>query len=131
MTYQLPTLPAIPSDFVVERPNVRALAQEHHMILQVVSAGGGNIHQAALDQQDRILDFIRGRPEEEANRFSQLYSEELDALTAEQELETQKVLAETAAIERSMPPVSSTNVTTWIALIAFFVAVVALIKIMK
>lgn len=101
------------------------------MILRVVSASGGNIHQAALDQQDRILDFVRGRSEEEANRFSQLYSEELDALTSEQELETQKILAETAAIERSMSPTTSSNFTTWIALIAFFVAVVALIKIMK
>lgn len=131
MSYQLPTLPAIPSDFEVTRPNVRALAQEHHMILRVVSAGGGNIHQAALDQQDRILDFVRGRSEEEANRFSQLYSEELDALTSEQELEAQRILAETAAIERSMAPEKTSNFTTWIALIAFFVAVIALIKIMK
>lgn len=101
------------------------------MILRVVSTGGGNIHQAALDQQDRILDFVRTLPEEEANRFSQLYSEELDALTAEQELETQKILAETAAIERSMSTPSSNSVATWIALIAFFVAVVTMIKVMK
>lgn len=100
------------------------------MILRVVSAGGGNVHQAALDQQDRILDFVRSRPEEEGSRFSQFYSEELDALTSEQELETQRIQAETAAIDRSMAPANS-NFTTWIALIAFFVAVVALIKIMK
>lgn len=89
------------------------------------------MHQVALDQQDRVLGFMSKLSEEDALLFSRLYAEEMDALNASQTEENERMMRENTAIAQSAAPAATGQLTTWVALAAFFAAVVALIKIMK
>lgn len=133
MHTQLPALPSIPASLAVTRPNVRQIAAEHHTILGIVAASGGNIHQVALDQQDRLLAFMSTLSEPDAAVFSKLYTEELDALTAGQQAETARINAQVIA-EQSVAiktAQQSSQVGIWISLIVFFAFLIFMIKLMK
>ena len=81
----------------VDRCAVRALAEKHSQELQQVSNAGGNQYQAALDQQDNIVEFTSSMTEEDATAFIIMYAEELDACTQTTIDKTNKILVETEA----------------------------------
>lgn len=125
------TIAPLPEQFEVTRANVRKIAEEHHLVLQAASSRGGNSHQVALDQGDWVREITSRLPEEEARHFFALYSEELDAVT-------HSLLEETEILEREEQQRESAaalkqaqqtgNALKWIALIAFFAALIAWIR---
>lgn len=76
----------------LSRSKVRAFVQKNHEELKEISLRGGNPHQRALDQQDDLEVMISSWPDESREKFMAMYIEELNAVTAQTEHETQELL---------------------------------------
>jgi hypothetical protein len=78
----------------LDRPTIRALAEKNSAELREVAQSGGNVYQVSLDQQDKITEFSNTLSEEDAIKFLNMYSEELNACSSKTNDETAAVLAE-------------------------------------
>lgn len=84
------------TDRTLSRKAVRELVKINHTELAEAAQRGENIHQLALDQQDIIVEqHTEGMSPEEQARFFEMYAQESDALNAELEADTQKLIADT------------------------------------
>ncbi|MEX1199682.1 MAG: hypothetical protein WEB02_02730 [Methylophaga sp.] len=85
----------------LDRPSIRALAEKHSAELKDIAQSSGNVYQAALDQQDRVTEFSGTLSEEDAIKFLNMYSEELNACSSKTNDETAAVLAEVKSSNRA------------------------------
>jgi len=80
----------------ISRQAVRELVKKNHEELVEAIKRGENAHQFSLDQQDVLVEqHTAGMNLEEETRFFELYAQESDALNAEVEANTQKILEDT------------------------------------
>jgi len=107
----------------IDRPSVRQFVAAHSQYLLDAIAAGRNPHEITLDRQDQVNAFAATLSASEAERFYNLYTEELNA-------STQASLDKTAHLNAQV--VAKTGqVTTWLSLIVFFVFLVSLIRIFR
>ncbi|ASK18373.1 hypothetical protein CEK60_03210 [Halomonas sp. N3-2A] len=84
------------SDRSISRQAVRELVKKNHEELIEAVNRGENAHQFSLDQQDILVEqHTAGMTIEEQARFFEMYAQESDALTAEVEANTQKIIQDT------------------------------------
>ena len=83
---------------LLERKYIRELAKQHDLrINEAIS--NNTIPQLMLDLDDELKDLTKELSEDDAEKFEQFYSEEMNALSSILELETSKKLLEVAQIE--------------------------------
>lgn len=91
----------------IDRSSVRRFVTETHEKMRILAETGQNTHQASLDNLDIIHAYMATLSEEDATKFSQLYVEEMSALT-------QDTMEKTAAIERQTIAIQHAHIDTQI-----------------
>lgn len=111
------------SERTISRQAVRELVKKNHEELIEAINRGENAHQFSLDQQDVLVEqHTAGMTIEEETRFFEMYAQESDALNAEVEANTQKILEDTERRNQS-----ADNVGKIIgAIIVFFLVILFL-----
>lgn len=81
------------------RPLAREKAAWFSSELDKVADRKGNIHQASIDLSDELEVFIHSLPDDERDMFRELFTEELEANTAEKNRKAEELLEEAEAIQ--------------------------------
>ena len=100
------------------------------MAAKEAGARGENIHQWGLDQQDKVAEYASTLSEPDANLFWTLYGEEMQAAANAINDQTAAMNAQSAQIHLQAVQDSS-NVATWVSIIAFFAFIIFMINLFK
>lgn len=76
---------------------MRHLASQNSVLLRAAAASGRNAFQVGIDNSDKIRAYAKLLKPEEAVVFLNMYTEELNAITSQTKVETQRVLAGNAS----------------------------------
>lgn len=76
--------------YTAVRSKIRLLVESFSVHVNGVAASGGNPYTASLDLSDKIKDFISGEPAEAQLVFYDVYTLEMNAVTASTNDETKK-----------------------------------------
>lgn len=114
----------------IDRQSVRALVASDAAELLGVATIGGNVHQGALDQQDRIQQFAAGLNESDALKFNELYQQELiaSASAAKDKLADKHAQANAQLLQSAQ---NASNVSIWISIIVFFIILIGAIRMLR
>ena len=108
---------------VIDRHSVRALVAREGELMAKIATTGGNVHQYALDRQDEIQKFAATLSEKDSPMFWEIYTQEIMA--------TSQTANNMLAAAQLKDVKAASNVATWISIIVFFVALIAIIKLFK
>lgn len=96
------------------RSEIREYVRVNGAELLSVAQSGGNVYQKSLDQQDEVDELIGHLDDDVKLRFLNIYTEELNARTAQLNQDTSVILENAAKAEQS-----SQNIGGIIALVIF------------
>lgn len=111
----------------IDRTTVRRLVEEYTLAAQEAGARGENIHQWALDQQDKVTQYASTLSEPDANLFWTLYGEEMQAAANAINDQTAALNSQVTQVHLQKAQDAST-VATWISIAAFFGFVIFMIN---
>ncbi|MYM81122.1 hypothetical protein GTP44_04005 [Duganella sp. FT50W] len=115
---------------VIDRASVRALVESEGQYLAAVAKAGENVHQVALDRQDEIAKFAAALPAEDIGNFYALYNEEVAAAArASSDRILSQNAAETAKLMQRAQ--DSSNLSTWVSIMVFFIILITAIGMFK